>query len=503
MRKNYYYLCVFVLVASLGLSCDSGKEPEPEPFVPELSLVEGETHFDFLATGGLIELAVSANASLSVDMPDWVQRVSASKASATNWLAFQVQPNNSGQDRTGSIVVKNEDLSLEFTLAQAWKIEIPDPNFKAFLLGHFDLNGDGEIIPSEADAVTVIEAEQPVDPTNPQTSFISLGIASLEGVEAFAHLEELRFRHNQVTSVDLSGNPKLKRLNCADNQITTLDVSMCPALEGLDCSRNPLTALNLNGCTELTELYCRKHQLKALDISQNVKLTYLHCNDGQLVSLDVSRNPELYHFYCYANQLGDLNVSHNPKLEHFRCDQNQLTSLDLPDNSRLWYFQCHKNQLTSLQVKDMANLNTLQCESNRLESLDLGDCPGITYLSCGQNPDLRMLTLGECPNMTTIRAYRCALESVDLSGLPLLGTFQASDNYLSTLDVSYNTNLTSLEVEYNPLLASVTMYVGQEIPILRLDPITVIHRVSKPESVTPAQYMRKLFSSQADSLLCR
>ena len=50
-------------------------------------------------------------------------------------------------------------------------------------------------------------------------------IQSLKGIEHFTALLRLECYRNQLTSLDVSRNTKLKSLDCANNQLTSLDVT--------------------------------------------------------------------------------------------------------------------------------------------------------------------------------------------------------------------------------------------------------------------------------------
>ena len=129
---------------------------------------------------------------------------------------------------------------------------------------------------------------------------------------------------NQLTSLDVSKNTELERLNCGTaislgppggNQLTSLDVSHNTALERLDISLNQLTSL---------------------DVSHNTALIRLRCFSNQLTSLDVSKNSALEWLDCWDNQLTRLDVSKNITLERLNCSDNQLTSISsLVDNEGL------------------------------------------------------------------------------------------------------------------------------------------------------------------------
>jgi len=156
------------------------------------------------------------------------------------------------------------------------QVNIPDANFKAYLVGNtaINTNGDTEIQVSEATAHGGgIECDY-------------MNIADLTGIEAFTALTQLQCNNNQLTTLDVSQNTSLTWLNCYDNQ---------------------LTSLNLNGATALEGLYAWNNQLVNLDVSQNTSLISLLCNNNQLISLDLSQ------ISC-ALQINESDFSENPNL---------------------------------------------------------------------------------------------------------------------------------------------------------------------------------------------
>ena len=114
-------------------------------------------------------------------------------------------------------------------------VNIPDANFKAYLVGHggINTNGDAEIQCSEASAFAGV------------INCSILNISNLTGIEAFTALVVLRCNNNSLTSLDVSANTALLQLLCHNNQITTLDVSANPVLNYLLCDNNSLTTLNV------------------------------------------------------------------------------------------------------------------------------------------------------------------------------------------------------------------------------------------------------------------
>jgi Leucine-rich repeat (LRR) protein len=185
-------------------------------------------------------------------------------------------------------------LLLLPTLGFGQNVNIPDANFKAYLVGYsaINTNGDTEIQVSEASAF------------NGEIYCVGLNISNLTGIEAFTALTGLSCGDNQLTSLDLSKNTALTGLSCSRNQLTSLNISKNTAsnLNHLLCDDNQLTSLNLSGASYLLKLKCHQNQLTSLDLSKNTALTWLDCFGNQLTSLDLSKNTALTDLGCYDNK---------------------------------------------------------------------------------------------------------------------------------------------------------------------------------------------------------
>ena len=209
-------------------------------------------------------------------------------------------------------------------------VNIPDANFKAYLVGNkaINSNGDTEIQVSEASAF------------KGEIDCSELNISDLTGIEAFTALTSLYCYTNKLTSLDVSKNTALTKLSCQRNLLTSLDVSQNTVLTDLTCSTNQLTSLDVSKNTVLTDLICSTNQLTSLDVSKNTALTYLDCSTNQLTNLDVSKNTALTYLGCSTNQLTSLDVSKNTALTTLYCSDNQLTSLDVSLNTALNNVEC-------------------------------------------------------------------------------------------------------------------------------------------------------------------
>jgi Leucine-rich repeat (LRR) protein len=251
-------------------------------------------------------------------------------------------------------------IAFAFTVS-AQNVDIPDANFKAYLLGNSAINTDADKLEiSVAEAISyngVLEVENKY-------------IYFMIGIEAFINLT---------------------KLNCSSNQLTNLDVSKNTALIELVCYNNQLTSLDITNCTALTKLSCSGNKLTNLDVTKNTALTNLSCSGYQLTNLDVSKNTALIELFCGGNKLTNLDVTNNTALTQLSCMNTKLTRLDVSKNTALTNLDCMNTQLTSLDITKNTALTKLNCSSNQLTRLDVSKNTALTQLGCYNNPNLKCI----------------------------------------------------------------------------------------------------------------
>ncbi|MDD3738662.1 MAG: hypothetical protein PHP31_05150 [Lentimicrobiaceae bacterium] len=144
-----------------------------------------------------------------------------------------------------------------------------------------DLNNNG--VKDKGEAVTEFGEEAFVE-----TEF-KLGAQT---VTLYGNVTYLTCVDNDITTLDVSGNPLLTELNCISNEITSLDLSKNTALKVLACRSNEISSLDLSNNKELEEALCGCEELTSLTLSNPV-LELLDANFSSLTSLDLSACPEL------------------------------------------------------------------------------------------------------------------------------------------------------------------------------------------------------------------
>lgn len=384
----------------------------------------------------------------------------------TNWSAKK--------DTTASY---NEICTSPYTL-------IPDVNFENKLIIEGLDSGipDGKVLTSNIAYVTDLE-------------LYNSSINNLTGIEDFASLEVLNCGKNQITSIDLSKNTKLKQLECYENKLINLNVSANPDLWYLDCFNNKISTLDLSQNKLLQIVYCYENLLTNLNVSNLTNLESLDCPDNQLTSLDVSTNTALKELHCHRNKLQSLDVSKNVALYDLVCYSNELAYLNLKNGNNTNFILgqyttifTNNPNLKCIEVDDVIYSNTnwstikdatanysTNCSSSFVaipdqnfeqKLIDLGidtdglngkitaaNISGITILDLSNSNISNLSGIENFTSLTYLDVSNNQLKTLDVSKNGLLETLNASSNQLTTLDLSENTKLTIVYVANNPLVS--------------------------------------------------
>jgi hypothetical protein len=119
---------------------------------------------------------------------------------------------------------------------------------------------------------------------------------------------------NKLTSLDLTNQTKLSRLDLTGNAISNLDLSTCPNLEVLNIGNNQIETLILDNIRYVRLFFCENNLLTTLDVSKLFNLKNFFCANNQLTSLNTS-NGIIEEF---------IDFSGNPGLETVCCDANEV-----------------------------------------------------------------------------------------------------------------------------------------------------------------------------------
>jgi len=177
-----------------------------------------------------------------------------------------------------------------------------------------------------------------------------------------------RYSHKSEYNITITGN-NIVSLRCIKANLSSNNLMQ----KNTPFYDSNLTALDVSGCPALKKLFCRDNRISTLDLRSNVLLEYLECTNNRLTTLEVSNNPALKSLECNNNQLTTLAASSSALLEFLSCQTNRLVTLDMSANTALTRLYCTYNQLTSLDVSANTALIILYCGNNQLTSFALNE----------------------------------------------------------------------------------------------------------------------------------
>lgn len=394
-------------------------------------------------------------------------------------IAVQVGENTTGAQREGAFRIVCGSAAVEFTVRQFAEdmpdnpyVTIPDEKFRAYLLEHFDTDGDLKLSKEEAAAITELVCEQ-------------MDIASLKGIEHMPNLTVLDVSYNKIPdALAVEGYGKLIRLDCDHNPLTSLsvkgckalrelkandcfyqdeygkaiytlaaiDLTGCGALETLNIEDNSIAVLDLHDCVSLREIRCAYNDLTTIDFSSCTKMTAITCRNNPLhgLTLDVSMCPDLLYLACWEAGLAGVDVSGCPKLQELLVYYNDLNSIDISACPALTRVDLHGTKISALDLGNCPKLNTLFVAFNTIDRLDFSACPELTSVNVSNNT-LTQLDLSKCPKLTELTASNNSIDKINVNGCSKLEKLIVGNNLIPEIDLSTNVALSAIDLNKNRL----------------------------------------------------
>ena len=266
-----------------------------------------------------------------------------------------------------------------------------------------------------------------------------------------------------AVALDVSTNHGLEKIQWESDEISTLNLEKNVKLKSLTISGNKLTSLDLKNNIELEELYCDNNELPSLNLQSATKLKLLNCNNNKLQSLDLHANTALKALSCHTNEFTSLDLSANSELEELNCSNNKIEKLDLQNLTKLKILHVSKNTLTSLDLKASKALEELLCNDNSLTELDVAGCIELEKLLVGSN-DLSVLDVTKNTKLKQLDLYDNNLTDLDLKANTALEYVSVGYNYLTSLDLSEKPNLQTVYCFHNSLSASTLNAIYCQLP---------------------------------------
>lgn len=228
----------------------------------------------------------------------------------------------------------------------AQTISIPDPIFEQVLISQeIDSDGlvNGQILTADALAVTELSIESP----NPISGFY---IQNLIGIEGFINLESLIVHRTYADNLNINSLTKLKYLDCIDNNLSELDLSGNTLLEQLFVSdfgdvlpMNSIQSIDLSNNPKIKKISAIGIQHINLKNGSNTTLMSINANAG----IFEGEAPDDYIAGNVCIEVDDVDAANNNQSPYSNWTvQHRYKTLTYSENCALSTDKFNKNSIT-------------------------------------------------------------------------------------------------------------------------------------------------------------
>lgn len=270
-------------------------------------------------------------------------------------------------------VHENTEIITDPSLREICKYYFPNDAFRNYVSDNIDTNHDGFLSDEERNSVTTLNLSG--------KNILRLN----KGLELFPNLEVLNVYNNRLVELDISKNPKLKKLYCDRNQLESINVYENPFL------REVVTSGQIDPYyTTLKRYYANGGEYEIM------------VDNSTVIKIGLAINEDNFPDSAFRNSLRSYDTDNDMMLD--TDEINRITSFNIVNVgctslegieylSELTSLNCSQNNLTSLNLYRNTNLQVLDCSDNNLTGLYVAYCPNIREVYCANN-NLQFVELG-------------------------------------------------------------------------------------------------------------
>lgn len=367
------------------------------------------TQLDISGNPDLEELNVSWTDLSSIDLTN---NPKLKKLYAESGRHFLVYLNESSDIET---LVTNDNTEI---VSENNEIEIPDQNFKSYLLQRFDRNGDGKLSYGEAKDVEDIGVNTDnIESVSGIEYFPKLKWLTVNGTEnnvgklteidvtRNTQLISINIENNHIQSIDLSQNTCLDSFIGHWNDLRSLDFSHCPRLKYIWSGGNHnLESVNLDGCHEIEYIHFWGASISNIDLSDLPVLREVLVNGRNLQSIDVRNSINLEILEASGCSLSEIDLSHNVNLKSVNLNDNALERVDVSSLSMLVTLNLGDNNTLSevIGYENKSSLEFFDISDSKVDHVDLEHLTNLKHYGGNNIPVPQMPDFSHCPNLEEI-----------------------------------------------------------------------------------------------------
>lgn len=279
-------------------------------------------------------------------------------------------------------------------------------------------------------------------------------LTSLNGLQYFQNITSLKLFGNQ----NLAGNIDFTKCKQLTGQIL---VDNCQAVKsinvtGLDIkqlvarSLKGLEQVTIKGNNKLSSVVLNSNEnLKSVDVSNLPALeTLATFYSGKITTINTSNSPNLKAINATSNSnlTNIAGMEDNILLENFTAPYTKLKKLDFTHYTKLKEVNIMSSSVEEIKgLADAgANLTTLQLAQTHISSLDVSQNPNLTSIDLYSVQELTALDVTHNPKLTSLRAPFTSITELKLTNNPELVTLKVAHCKLKKLDITLLPKLKAL-----------------------------------------------------------
>ncbi|CAL2087422.1 exported protein of unknown function [Tenacibaculum sp. 190524A02b] len=364
--------------------------------------------------------------------------------------------------KKGTDGYSNYEISLNCGVGN--NINFKDFYFESAVLlpaNNVDTDGDGEVSFAEAEAVTSLLI--PESTATPGKNGYYLDIKDITELKFFKNLRELSFHQRKrdeepIKTINLGNHPLIERLTIDSPNIDVLDISVLPNLTYLNIDKNTLSTIDVTSNTALKELKVKSTILTSIDLRENTLLESLHVSMYKLQELNLEKNTQIQNLIVIGGSFSSLDLSKQAALKNVMIVATAVTGLDFSNNPALETVEVRIfTALKNVNVTQNTKLRSLRVENfeNQNEAFN------VATIDVSKNTNLTSLFIRNTKLAAIDLSKNIALDTIDVSGNVLTAlnldtntkakNINAANNKLVTIDISKNDALETLQLQNNEL----------------------------------------------------
>jgi len=359
-------------------------------------------------------------------------------------------------------------------LADCDIIYFPDEKFKEYIANidgiNADINGDGEIQISEAEAITGVFSFD-----NGNESNIASEIRDITGITYFTNITEISGSPAFLENVDISGMTNVEIVNFTNGTVFNFSAEGCTNLTEVTLNTVSIKKINLNGCSSLTSLNAeyngipvegRFNMLNSISLDGCTSLTSINVEYNTLTELDLTGLPALKSLIASPSlTLTCVQVDDPMNVDSWDIFSIPNTSTVSDNCANSWPVNIPDTEFLNLLLSK-TNLNTVDdgiisyAEAEaftsplQITNSDIQDLTGLEafvnisslYISLVQGTG--ELDLSNLKNLEILKILNNSYDSINLEGLVNLQNVSIEElSYLKAININEATALTQLQIK--------------------------------------------------------